>query len=482
MKKLLKRAIALCVAILLVFGFTGCGGDKTADDGEIPTLLWYVPGDKQADIDAVMAEVNKITEEKIGVRVDLQFIEQASFTERLQMAMSARKEFDLTLTGYVNPFINGVTKGGYYDLTEFIEKDEELKNMLPDYAWRAASYNGAVYAVPNEQIWANSWAYAFRKDLTDKYGFDVSSVKTVDDAVPFFEMVRENDPELIPLYLANGYNLWELDRYERIDLTAGVALNRETGKLEIFTSGDAMKEAAYKKHEWFKKGYLRADIATAQNEAADVKAGRFAAILTNTRPGYEKSLKKAYGFDFDIVQFQKPYTTASSIQATMTAVSATTKHPEKCIELIKLLNTDTELYNLIVSGIEGKHYEFVDKENKIIKYIEGSGYQPKNGWKFGNQFNAFIEEGYNPDSWKETKAFNESAEISILCGMSFTRDNVETELAQLDTVNQKYPFHKGYIDPAEKWDAYVAEVEAAGIQDIYDDFNRQYQEFLNNQK
>ena len=43
--------------------------------------------------------------------------------------------------------------------------------------------------------------------------------------------------------------------------------------------------------------------------------------------------------------------------ATMTGISITSKHPEKAFELIKLVNTDKELYNLICNGIEGKHYE-----------------------------------------------------------------------------------------------------------------------------
>lgn len=479
MKQKLKSLLALTLVCIIALGCIGCGKD-TAKDGEVPTLVWYVPGDKQADIAEVMKAVNEITVEKIGAKVDLQFIEQASFTERLQMAMSSRKDFDLTLTGFVNPFINGVTKGGLLDITEYVEKDKELKSLLPDYAWDSASYDGSIYAVPNEQIWATAWGYGFRKDLTDKYGFDVSKVKTVDDAIPFFDKVLEEDPELIPLYLSNGYNLWELDTYERIDVTAAAAYNRKTDKLDVFTTGKSMEEAAYKKHDWYKKGYLREDIATAQNEMADMKAGRYACMITNSRPGYESNLKKSYGFDFEIASFQKPYISKSSIQATMTAVSATTKYPEKCIELIKLLNTDKELYNLIVWGIEGKHYEMVDEEKGIIKCVENSGYKPANGWKFGNQFNSYIEEGDDPDIWKMTKEFNESAEISPICSMTFVNDNVETELAQLNTTNAKYPFHKGYIDPAKEWDKYVKEAEAAGVKDIYNEYNKQFKEYKKN--
>jgi len=475
MKKGFKSLLALVLALIIALSCAGCG-KETTNEGDVPTLVWYVPGDKQADIASVMEEVNKITVEKIGAKVDLQFIEQASFTERLQMAMSSRKEFDLTLTGFVNPFINGVTKGGLLDITEYVEEDKELKALLPDYAWDSASYDGSIYAVPNEQIWATAWGYGFRKDLVDKYGFDVSKVKTVDDAIPFFDMVLKNDPNIIPVYLSNGYNLWELNKYERIDQTGAAAYNRETGKIELFTSGDSMKDAAYKKYDWYKKGYIREDIATAQNEIADMKAGRYACMITNSRPGYEANLKRSYGTDFEIASFQNPYITKNSIQATMTAVSATTKHPEKCIELIKLLNTDKKLYNLIVWGIEGKHYEMIDEEKGIIRGIENSGYKPANGWKFGNQFNSYVEEGEDPDIWEKTKEFNESAEISPLCSIDFVNDNIETELAQLITTNSKYPFHKGYIDPDKEWDKYVKEAEDSGAKKIVEEYQKQYKE------
>lgn len=476
MKKSFKSLLALALVCVIALGCAGCT-KKASNDGEIPTLVWYVPGDKQADIATVMEEVNKITVEKIGAKVDLQFIEQAAFTERMQMAMSSKKEFDLTLTGYVNPFLNGVTKGGLLDITEYIEKDKELKAMLPQHAWDSASYDGSIYAVPNEQIWASAHGYAFRKDLVEKYNFDVSKVKTPDDATEFFDLVLKNDPQLIPVYFNTGYNLWYLNDYERVDLTASAALNRKTLKIEPFTAGKAMKDASYKKHEWYKKGYIREDIATAQNEMADMKAGRYACMITNiTKPGYELTLKKSYGFDFEIVPFQTPYITKSSIQATMTAVSATTKHPEKCVELIKLMNTDKDLYNLIVWGIEGKHYEFVDKDKDIIKCIEDSGYKPANGWKFGNQFKSYIEEGENPDIWKLTKEYNDAAEVSPLCSISFVNDNIETELAQIDTVNSKYPFHRGYIDPAKEWDNYVKEVKVSGADEIVKEYQKQYKE------
>ena len=90
----MKRFILFLMCVLMVFTATACKNDNETVN-EVPTLVWYVHGDKQPDIASVMEEVNKTTIEKIGAKVDLQFIDQPAYSEKMNMMMASQTEFDL---------------------------------------------------------------------------------------------------------------------------------------------------------------------------------------------------------------------------------------------------------------------------------------------------------------------------------------------------------------------------------------------------
>ena len=86
----LKRFISalLCTAMAgtMAVGLTSCGENN---GGEGDVLLWYQLGDKPADHDMVMAEANKIIQEKLGVTLDMQYIDSASFQETTKVKMAS---------------------------------------------------------------------------------------------------------------------------------------------------------------------------------------------------------------------------------------------------------------------------------------------------------------------------------------------------------------------------------------------------------
>ena len=101
----MKKLLVLAIVAIMVISMAACGGPGNTS-GEIPTLIWYVPGEPQDDMATVLAEANKIVEAEIGAKIDLQFIPQASYTERIQMLMASQQEFNMMLTGYDSKRIN----------------------------------------------------------------------------------------------------------------------------------------------------------------------------------------------------------------------------------------------------------------------------------------------------------------------------------------------------------------------------------------
>lgn len=168
-----------------------------------------------------------------------------------------------------------------------------------------------------------------------------------------------------------------------------------------------------------------------------------------------------------------PVLSTGSITATVTAVSRTSENPERAMMLVNLVNTDKELYNLLVFGEEGKHY--TKESDTRIKVT--SGYSGL-AWAIGCQFNAYLVEGQADDVWEETQRLNGEAQMSHLLGFYFD----DTKVKDPDCQRQR---RRGLLRNGRKlWTAPIEEekdVQAkltqakmdAGYQAIMDELQKQ---------
>ena len=177
----MKKVVALILAAMLALSFAACGEKEVSQTGD-KTIVWYIPGDKQADSAAVMEAASKITMEKLGVKLDVQFIDTAAFSERMTMNFaSGNDDFDLTFTGYINPYRDAVTKGAYLEISEYVEKSDIIKTEIPEYAIECAKVDGELYGLPNMQIMTNCTGLFVQKDLAEEYGLNTGEIKHLED-------------------------------------------------------------------------------------------------------------------------------------------------------------------------------------------------------------------------------------------------------------------------------------------------------------
>ncbi len=485
MKKIFKT-MAVVTSVAAMMNLAGCGENNVKEkESEIPTLKWYVPGAAQDGTAEVMEAVNKIIEPKIGAKLDLIFIEDGAYNEKMTMYMASGEEFDMLFTGYLFNGIDAAKKGGLMPLKELMEKNTpNLFKSMPEYAWKSISYEDDYYAVPNEQIWAMGRCVSFRKDLVEKYNFDVSKVKYYEDVEPFLDIILKNEPELYPTnisYLMNPKEAYDDDPLLE-SLMSGDAVYYSNRDNKVYAYYDApYKYETFKKlHEWYEKGYIRKDIAVAKDTSSDVKLGKYAVTSEVYKPGVEKTIQDSRGgIEYVCVPIgNSPFIANTSAGATAISISATSRHADKAIKLIELLNTDKELYNMVCFGIEGKHYTKTG-ENRI-ELAEQSNYKPLNAWKFGNQFNSYILPGQDDDVWEQTKAMNDSADVSKICGVVLNSDNIKTELAQISKLTSQYiisVFNKGAEDPDKYWEECKKAMKDAGIEKVVAEYQKQIDEF-----
>ena len=475
-----KRIFAVILALIMCVAataLTGCDSKKAS--GDIPTLVWYVPGDKQPDMDAVMAKVNEIVETKIGAKLELQFIDTGSFNERMNMTMASGDDFDLCFTGFVNPYAKAVQNEGLLDITDLItEQAPELYDALPEYAWEFARTDDRIYAVPNLQIFALPVGFTVQKQYADKYEFDFSTVKKAKDIEPFLKMVKEGEgSSVIPFRNNWGIGLFYEGIYELI--SSNVAIKCDGSSSEVFFIYDTpeWKEGVLTFKDWLQKGYIREDIVGLGDDSMDYNMGKYAVACEGYKPGVLAEVKNTINRDVEYISWNTPYMFKDGGARTMIAVGRNSKNPEKAVKLISLLNTDKELYNLICFGIEGKHYEIND--NNKVELIPNSGYSPNASWKFGNQFNALVMEGQEDDVWEQTEKQNDEARLSPLIGFTLDTTPIKNEISAVSAVSSGYVLYN-YTE--ESWEKHRKKLVEAGSEIIKEEIQRQVDEFFKNKK
>lgn len=511
MKKAM-RTVSLSLALLMsTAAFAGCGqqastpstqSGTSSSASELPevNLVYYCVGTPQADLATVNEAINKITKEKINATVELKLIDWGSYDSKMALVMSGGEEYDLCFTSsWTNNYYQNVAKGAYLDLTELMDEYAPVtKATAPQRFWDAITVDGKVYGTINFQQAAAGFGFRVQQELADKYNFDWRSTKKLADVEPFLADIKANEPDLIPL----GYNktvdpftkgpiAWGFDAIGDIFTPGWVRL--DDSELTVVNQYDTPEFMEYCKlmHDWYQKGYIRADAATLSDVTADVQAGKYALEYEQIDIGtedfeeagldYKGRLMSAAGIPSYDHKFVEPVLTNEKASATMTAISATSKNPERAMMLIELLNTDKELYNLFCYGIEGVHYNRTNDEG--IEVNAEAGYNPLISWEFGNMGNALISKGSWPEGGEKLRDdgmsvanglwydLNQNVEGSPLLGFVFDYEPVKSEIANCQAVFDElyYSISCGSVDPEVYIPQFNQQLKAAGMDRILEE-------------
>ena len=478
MKKIIS--FITVAAIASAYLTAGCEKKENTGDNSVPTLTWYVPNSQQTDAESVVAKANEIIEKEIGAKLDLIFVDASSFSEKLNMYMASGNKFDLCFTGYVNPFATAVQRGGLMELSELLETVPKLKEAVPQYYWDIATVNDGIYAVPNQQILGGSLSVVIKKDLADKYGFDVSSIRKTEDIEPFLETIKHNEPDIFPYRTNWGYGgiITADDGEYYYDLTLGIMrVVYEDGELSVkkMTECRHTLNAARKLHEWYEKGYIRKDVAVAIDSVEDLTEGKYGVWLETYKPGIVRQRKLLTGNDVYAVQIGKPFMTTGTGNGAMTGINANSEHPLESIKLLELVNTEPDILNLLTYGIEGKNY--IKKSDNVAKRTDKVF--SNSTWVFGNQFIIYTDSEDDENVWEETKRINNSARKSPLMGFRPDTSQIQTELAGCKELLGKYKVvGNGTIDPDTYWQDFDRDLDEAGAEKIKRVLEEQISKFL----
>ena len=474
-KKLISLAAAVMMVCLLV---AGCGTASAATTGSAlapVTLSWYLPANPQKDTALVQDALKTYLADKINASIELNFVDWGSWGDKTNVMISSGESYDIMFTAGWSGFLNNVTKGAFLDITDMLGTYcPNTMAMMPQVYKDAVKVQGRSYGISTNKDLAHTWGIVYRSDITDKYGIDMSGVKTFADLGPVLAQVKQNAPDMIGIGMDMSNNCRTQTDFDPIIDQATPAKLYPAKDMTVVNefATPEVKALLDTVRQYYQAGYIRTDAATLQDRRPDIADGKVFCVTTTLKPLVETGYMNGHPDQtWKTISFTSPFITNNDAQGSINAIGVTSKNPERALMFLELVNTDPVVNNMLNYGIENTHYVKVDANT--IDFMPGQDattctYHPGADWEFGNQFLNYIYKGVNPDKWNLYKAFNESGKPSLAIGFSFDPTSVQTEMAAvLNTVNTYSPgLFTGSVDPSAVLPEFLDKLTASGLDKI----------------
>ncbi len=489
----LKKGLALgCAAAMTVGLLSGCGKKaETNESGqEVVELTWYQVGDAQKDAQLVLDEVNKYTTEKIGVKLNIINVGWGDYNQKMQVVINTGDKWDLCFTcSWTNDYLQNAQKGAFLELDDLLTKEgKEMYDAIDPRFWEAAKVGGKTYGVPSEKEIGNMPMWVFNKELVEKYDIPYTEIETLEDLEPWLATIKENEPDVVPLYLTRDYTAPTY--MDKIQDPVGIEYGDAELKVQNVFQTEKMLSTLDTMRKYYQAGYINKDAAT----ASDDKSIKRFVTKGDGQPYAELIWSKDLGYEVVATPIMETQITNASARGALTAVNKNSDHPEKAVELLNLINTDAYLRNLLNYGIEGTHWTKVEVDPEEAKAAEGKPYvydckvklDPARSkdysvpyWVQGGLFNTYVLENEPIDKWAIFKEFNDSSEEAPSFGFDFDLTPVSTQVAGFRNVLDEFgkSLYTGSVDPAEYLPQLQKKLDATGVQDVIDEMQKQIDEW-----
>lgn len=494
----MKRYIAVLILLMNLFLY-GCGdSEKLKPHGPLEdevTLKFYFGGDKMSATDEVWNEVSEYVKKKgLNVRFEIHFIPYSEFTKKMLAMSAAGDTWDMNYDAEWLSYYSMVSRGSYLALNELLPKHApHLYIKYKDQGiLHAAMANG-------EQIVSLPWTMTmnmrpfaqWRSDLAKKAGINPApdSIRTIEDLDAFLHQLKQAYPNekitrSIPL------NIFQL-KHEWVDIrfhNFGYYLDEPAITIRALEQQPFYKEAVALAKNWFDQGILYNDAILDKEDGA--VAWRNGSLLYTSQShewvyAEQGFSNPSFQQEHSLLYPDKKFLNRTSL-ANVIAINRNSKHPDRVLRFLDMLETDRELYDLVLYGINGKTY-VLDGDKAV--YPQGMQTTTSNYMEWGGQWAFWKPQFMRPTSTYDQDFWVREAEFASLPnnmnsqidGLFFSSKNIEHEIVLRDQINAKYGAQLDFgITPNvdQSVEAYVKLQQQSGLQKIIDDVQRQVDEYI----
>lgn len=504
----MKRLVALLLFVCMLIPVTALGALAPAqvvnanpsdysniDLSEPYTVNIYLVGDPEAEEDRILAEVNKILQEKYNTTVQFTYLGW-DYGTTYGLALAGGEKVDAIYTAPWCYMFEEYRKGSF-----FMMDDDFLKTYMPltwqyqpKESWGEVSANGKYMAITCSMMKPQGKYVAIRDDLRVKYG--LNPLDNWQDFLNYCKVIAEKEtPESgIFAIAADNYYQEEFFRvfYQQYNMVPvwneddvmyaykeGGALP-DASDLQYMVTTDIFRKFCYDMKDLADAGAWSRSAITNTVSMVDSFANLTgAAIAWNGSVfNYMKQAEQnkdivcnAYVLTKDNVVMPEAYSNSCM------AITAKCENKERTAMVLDLIGYDYTLNNLILNGIEGEHY--LDLGDGYFKDgPQAANYRPQQNciswWiKNGNWVRVY------DDSRQEAidKMLQEKMVAKPTTAFVFDPAKVQSQVSAVTAVKDEYfmSLCLGLVDDVDATiDEMNAQLQAAGLEDIMSEMRTQY--------
>lgn len=332
-----------------------------------------------------------------------------------------------------------VANGYLEDLDDEISEtgtSKALNDYIHPVLFNHTKIDGSTYAIPNNHVIGEYTYLLINRKMAEKYYIHEASISDFKNCVDLIEDIKANEtiaPVKAPFddYLTYfwGEDI-ESDGFSVLASTYTLSMKQVGVKLQPSTSPSNQKmnvtdvfSTQFADHTLRMKKYADGGYF-AKNEGDEFGVG----VVTG-----DYALRFQYDDDYIVKTIRTPIAYESDVFSSFFAVSTFTANIKRSMEIITLLNTTSELRNLLQYGIEGTHYSLTDEG--AVKRLNNDYMMDIN--KTGNVFMAYPEEGMDLKAWEYGKLQNSEAAAHVMLGFREVWANVNADVMKNITALSK---------------------------------------------
>lgn len=509
----MKKTISILLALVLMLSlFTGCGGTKapaeekpaeqpgdevveqTPEVKEDPyevRMIIALPAQvpEQAELDRVMAAINEITLPELNMTLKLEPLPFSVFSEQVNLALSAGEKLDL-LTTIQSSAPTQVNSGYLLDLEPLLAEygPDIVDTYVNEELAKVCTVSGTLYGFPVHKEVCMQQTIFFRTDILEKHNIDVSNIKSIADIDAIYEQVAALEPGMwmVAPEVGGLIKTAALDNVGGSKTTVAIVDPATNTDVVNLIETDAFREWCEYAHKWYEKGWINSGVASdTESYYSYIASGQAFSFFSDYGHPLSENDQEANcsGTDLTMVTFAAPISTTQTSAVFSYSIPAGSEQPEKAMQMLNFIMTDSRIMNLINWGEEGVDY--VVNEEGLLDFPEGKdastvGYRLNAGWILPNQFVCTPWENLGADVYEKVAAYNETTTLSKALGFTFDPADVSDIVAAVSNVYDKYykALQTGAVDPDEYIPIYVQELKDAGIDILIEEVQTQLDAWL----
>lgn len=488
----MKMIVSVLLSAVMLIISSGCSKNQESsssavtykDNDDFYTIEWYYinPDIKQKDAEPVQAKLNEYLKEKINAEVHMNIFDWATYSQRINLMLQSGEKIDLMFT-------KGTDYYTYASKKAFIPIDDLMKEYAPKLLetldknlLEGSKYNGNNYGVPANKETAAALGCIYRKDIADKLGIDMESMKSPEDVLAVLEKVKAAYPDIIPYLMSASTPMTGWTNFNSLYLGFGQYEDSNSDELVSFYETDDFKNACNLAYDLRQKGIAKSESGKTDEDI--LRAGRAFCFISRLKPGKAEEYNAKFGnknAELSQMFFEEPTTKTGDCNGSIMAITRTSKNPARVMKFLELLNTDEYVNNLVNFGIEGDGYT---KNSDGTVHINTNAAYRNTGtqWMMGNVFINYITDAESPDKYKNFLEFNQKAKPSRFLGFSFDTEPVKSQAIAVSSVISEYTdqYKYGFVPISKSYDEFMSKMKKAGSDEVFEELKKQYDEWKKN--